>query len=409
MSKSLFSITSDLPFWAIFIFFTFLDTPHFSIFPRMDALVSYGAGQLRNQLGGRINDMMLRSGRRVGQNWIQNVRNAAGPYLSRARAARQRTFSNTRTRRRTRRATSAIGVTTQHDERRIYQKKRMPRSKRRRWLRFKNKVLAVGEKELGSRTIVYNTSNEFSNSTATSHGFACLGLYTGQGDASWTSDLSTLVDYENTGNPTAAAGDTVQLTSKFIFKSAIADFTFRNTSTVRSTGPVYALSGSAKLEVDVYELLIKRSSSDNVVTYQSVSNMFDTRGSDDTLTIGGGIPDLRHYRRGVSPWDLPHALSYFGIKILRKTKYMVPNGDTFTYQVRDPKRRVATRQRLDRIGGVNVPGWTRHLYVIFKLVPGLTVADSDGNYQERLTVGMTRKYFYKIEGIKEDRDYYLQN
>ena len=85
------------------------------------------------------------------------------------------------------------------------------------------------------------------------------------------------------------------------------------------------------------------------------------------------------------------------------------NNDTFTYQVRDPKRRVITEEKMREAVGGNLPRWTRHLLIIFKLVPGLTVGSTDGTYKEQLYMGITRKYFYKIEGVNADRDRYLAN
>jgi len=40
------------------------------------------------------------------------------------------------------------------------------------------------------------------------------------------------------------------------------------------------------------------------------------------------------------------------------------------------------------------------------LVPGLTQGAAIGNYVAQIHVGATRKYFYKLEGANEDRDYY---
>jgi len=86
---------------------------------------------------------------------------------------------------------------------------------------------------------------------------------------------------------------------------------------------------------------------------------------------------------------------------------MTPNGDTFTYQIRDPRRRVANKVALTLGQGPNKRGWTRWVLIFSKLVPGLTIGTSDGTYQENLTIGITRKYFYKIEGQSEDRDRYI--
>lgn len=329
------------------------------------------------------------------------TRQWSGPSLSRARMAAQRTFSRSRTMTRNRRQTNGLGITTQHDERRIYRKKSMPRRQRVRWKRFKNKVLAVSEKDLGSRTTLFNAGYSFGNVDPAAHNNFGIALYSNTSTTAYLNDLDTIVNDE-VGAWTAATGAVVDKQSKFIFKSAILDLTFRNSSTFTAIATPNPDS-SAKLETDVYEILVNGITDDASGTYQTLTALF-TSGAADTLTTGGAGTGIAANRRGSSPWDFPAALSKFKIKILKKTKFMTPNGDTFTYQMRDPKRRVATKQSLDVANGCNKQGWTRWIWVISKLVPGLAVGTGAGTYQESLDVGITRKYFYKIEGVSEDRD-----
>lgn len=299
---------------------------------------------------------------------------------------------------------SGQGVTVQHDARRIYQRRRMPRRMKRRWKKFTRRVHAVSEVDLGSRTVVFNVSQQFINIVNTNHGLAYCGLYTanGAGD-SWQRDLSTLVSLENTGNPTAVLGQMAQDTTKWIFKSAVLDITVRNTSFL-SADP-FPLNSAAKLEVDVYELISNRNWSDSAANYSDPTGAF-LRGANITPNLLGAGTGISLFSRGATPWDLPAALSYFRLKILKKTKYFVNNGDTFTYQIRDPKRRVIMQEYAETIEGANLRGWTRHILIIFKAVPGIVVNSTTGT-TEAITVGMTRKYFYKIEGFNEDRDRYI--
>jgi len=302
---------------------------------------------------------------------------------------------------------SGQGVTVQHDARTIYRSKRMPRRRRKIWKRFTNKVHAVAEKDMGSRTVVFNYADVFTNTTGGNHGVAYMALYPGASDTGttgkvWLNDLTNMSGYENTGNPTAAAGITIDNNTKWVFKSAILDITFRNSSTL-NVGGVQTPASEAKLEVDVYEFISGKVWQDTGSTSQTAVDAFG-KGSSNTLNIGGAGTGIDISTRGATPWDIPMALGYYKIKILRKTKYFVNNGDTFTYQIRDPKRRVMMQESMQRIGGPNVPRWTRHLLVIFKLVPGLTVGSAPATYTESLTFGLTRKYFYKVEGANEDRD-----
>lgn len=300
---------------------------------------------------------------------------------------------------------SGLGVTVQHDERRIYSKRSMPRYKKRGWKRFTNKVHAVSEKDLGSRTVVFNKSQTFSNTTAGNQGLSYCSLYSVGSTDSWMDDIVNLSGLENIGNPTAAAGDTVYNTTKWLFKSAILDVTLRNVSTLM-TGGVDNLDATAKLEVDVYEIISSREWKDDVNESFSVTDAL-AYGASVTGTLANTGTAISMALRGCSPWDIPAALSYFRLKILKKTKYFIGNGDTFTYQIRDPRRHTILEKRMVNIGGGNLPRFTRHVLCVFKLVPGLTVGTTNGTYKEQLAMGMTRKYFYKIEGLRDDRHRYL--
>jgi len=314
-------------------------------------------------------------------------------------------FGGSFTRTQQKRRTSGRGVTAQFDRGLIYRKRRMPRFRRRRWKNFRRKVLAVSEKDLGSRTLLYNISLPWVNTTPAAQGLAYISLYSGASADSWQADLSTLCVLENAGNPTAAAGGTVYDTSKFIFKSAILDVTFRNISGYNSGNDVVA-DPAAKLEVDVYEFLSGREWRDTVAAYSDITSALAV-GSTVAENLGGTGTGITLPLRGVTPWDLPYGLGYFRMKIIKKTKYFLNNLDTFTYQIRDPKRRVITQRKMNTMSGGNLPKWSRHILIVFKLTPGLTVGSADNEYTERLACGITRKYFYKIEGSNDDRDQYL--
>lgn len=364
----------------------------------MDALVDDTARRLVgyrpkfNNFLSNFNNMRTRSGLQYRRSSIPQY---SGPNMARRTMAQRRSFARSRTLLRNRRRTSGLGITTQHDERRIYRKHFMPKWKRRRWKRFKNKVLAISEKDLGSRTVLFNATYTFANQDPALHNMFSLALYPNSSTVGYLNDLDQIANDE-VGTWTAATGGVVDKTSKFIFKSAVMDITFRNSSSF-NTAPI----ADAKLETDIYEVLVNGVTDDSSGTYTSLQALFNAAAG-DTLNIGGAGTGILFNRRGSSPWDFPMALSKWKIKILKKTKFMTPNNDTFTYQVRDPTRHVATKQELDLAQGPNRRGWTRWILVISKLVPGIVVGPTA--YTESLDVGLTRKYFYKIEGQSEDRD-----
>lgn len=324
------------------------------------------------------------------------VRGGKRQRLSRAR-------SRTRTRVKARsKYTSGRGITTQHDQRRIYVKRRMPYKKRKRWSAFIRKVNAVDERELGSRTVVFNHTVKTAAITDGQQITLSAALYPVKSTSAYLEDLSKISSIENYGNPTAAAGDTVDGTTKLMFQSGILDLTVRNTSNDGGT-PISTLI-DCPLEVDVYEITVGAGESDSGGTYDRLIGYFN-QASNLTKDIGGvgGSSILDMSDRGVTPWDLPTALSKFRIKIWKKTKYFISSNQTFTYQVRDAKRHVTTFNKIGTITSVNMNGWTKFVFFIAKPIPGIVV--QTGVVPE-LTIGITRKYLYKVEGIRDNRDYY---
>lgn len=338
--------------------------------------------------GGLINPDNIRAARRIAS-------------FVRQRFAR----SYTQTRRRNKQS-SGQGVTTQNDRKLVYRKKRMPLRRRRRWKLFVNKIKFINEKDMGTRTVVFNKGFTDDNETNGNQGTQTLALYPLKSTDTYLNDLNNIQSYENGGDPTAATGDTVENTTRFLFQSAVLDVTIKNDSQLL-TGGVGAADSRAKLELDVYELMLTKDATDGTTNYVNLGDIFGLNVSDGK-GIGGGT-EIAHNSRGATPFDMTYCLSRFGIKILKKTKFFLPNQDTMTYQIRDPKRRVILKKEMSAEGGFVKPGWTRVLYITFKLVPGLIVGVSDGMFRERIQIGATRKYSYKIEGIREDRTRLVAN
>lgn len=353
-----------------------------------------------------------RSGRPYG--YANSIVPFAANYLRSAISRRTRRRLNsgrsyTQTSRRRNRGTSGQGVTLQHDARMIYRKKSMPRRRRKAWKRFKNKVNAVAEKDLGSRTVVFNKTVTFSQTTSGYNSVGSLNLY-GQRSTidSIYNDLNNISGLENfAANPTSAAGETIQASTKFLFQSAIMDLTIKNGSGIND-GTGYIPDYRGKMEIDVYEMYVKKDATDGINTWGYLEDLLK-ENFNSTQKIGGAGTALEYNQRGVTPWDCNYSLSRFGIKIVSKKKYFVSNQETITYQVRDPKRRVCMQKDMNTENGFNRPGWTKVIFLIGKLVPGLSLGVGAGQWQESMVVGVTRKYLYKIEGMNEDRMRYLPN
>lgn len=302
------------------------------------------------------------------------------------------------------RGKSGIGVTGQHDVRRVYTKRSMPIGKKKRWRRFAGKVHAVAEKDWGTQQGVFNINVVSSNTNSSNQNTQSFYLYSLKGTASYASDLYNLSDWIDNGANTANTGLIVDRSSKVIFQSGVLDLTIRNASTYNN-GTILQPVSEARMEVDVYEVLVRKKSEDNGVAITTLESMLYL-GTSDIQPVGGALNKIDINKRGCTPFDLSYPLSRYGIKILSKTKYQISNNDQITYQIRDPKRRVINLREMSNATGFNLPGWTRCVLVIGKLAPGLTVGPGTSQYQEVLQFGITRKYSYKIENYSEDRSVY---
>ena len=181
-------------------------------------------------------------------------------------------------------------------------------------------------------------------------------------------------------------------TGKLIFQSGVLDLTCVNRSTDdNDTG--------MQLEMDVYEITCGKNFETVTATQKDLLQVFG-QAAGDTDAIGTGT-SLDLVTRGVTPWDLPQALSQYRVKIWKKSKYQMSPGGTFTYQMRDPKRHVMDKTTIEDYKGSNHPRITRWLLFIAKPVPGFA---SGINAVVQYDIGVTRKYMYKVNDSNIDQD-----
>lgn len=332
-------------------------------------------------------------------------------FRNRNRSARSARFALSRSRTNTRtknRQTSGLGVTTQHDARLIYRKRRMPRRMRKRWKRFRNKVLAVSEKDLGTQQVVISGATGSSNTTdGRQVTFEC-SLYGLKSSSEVHNDLTRLTSYlPGSSGDTPAAGLALDPSSKIMFQSAVLDITIRNASTYYN-GSTYSGDSAARMEVDVYEITMNHTAEETGTAYATLSSLF-AQNNTQCRPLGGSGVELDIYLRGVTPFELSYVLSRFNLKIWKKTKYQLSNGDQVTYQMRDPRRHSYNLRELSNQDGFNLPKLSKFVFIIGKLAPGLTVGSAANTYQEVLNVGCTRKYNFKIENYSEDRTIYYSH
>jgi len=338
-----------------------------------------------------------------GSSTVASFRNSTMP-LRLGKRMRYRTRSYTRQKRRRKSMKTGQGVTQHYDARLIYRKRSMRPRMKRRWKKFKNKVLAVSEKDMGSQTVVMNSIQVVSNHTVGNQLIFDCGLYTSTSTTSWYNDMDNIGGLNAGAVTTPASGLAVGASTKIIFKSAVLDMTIRNSSTFKSSD-LESPNSAARMEVDVYEITLKSADEEGAV-YSSLLSLFN-QNPIRTQTIGGGGFALGIQSRGVTPWDCTYSLSQFGIKIWKKTKFQISNNDQITYQMRDPRRHVMNQRELSSAEGFAYRNLTKLVLIVGRLAPGLTVGNINGTYQERLVIGLSRKYFYKVENWSEDRTSYM--
>lgn len=296
-------------------------------------------------------------------------------YTSLRRVQRGRMSSRTATTKR--RGQSGNFVTNQFDVKRIYRRRRMPRRKRVRWVRFKKRVDAVQFSGLGMTSIVFNDSDVIATTSPNQNmGTICLYGLTG---ASGTDTPSQILG-QNDLAKIASAGS-YSADEKLMFRSGVLDVTARNQS-----------ESGGQIECDVYEYVWRRKS-------QMASGKAALVAGFTASGVYGLTPPLAITTRGTTPFQNSEAMSY--MKILKKTKFFLGENQTFTYQIRSPQNWVFDCGDISVVGQLveQQLGRTRGLLFVVKGVPTVNSAAPS----VELALGVTRTYEFKVEGETANR------
>lgn len=283
---------------------------------------------------------------------------------------------------------SGQGITSQYDKTTIYRKKNMSRRKKKVWKQFTRKVRASLMKDVGTRTILRNSSLTALWSTS-DQDVKVATLYGKDGNtaSAWQCGHSDLREI--------FANDPLlsKSTDRALFGSAVLDITFTNMSTDVSQNGI----NNTGMEIDIYDI-IYRSATD-----AADLNSMLTDAALNTETINGGPNEISIATRGATPWELPDCLAR-GVKILSKKKYFLSKGQVATYQLRDSKNRIF-RADIVNDGDNNfvAKGATRSLLIISKGVP----TPDPSTVNKQIVIGATRKYSYKIVEQNNDADQLL--
>lgn len=277
---------------------------------------------------------------------------------------------------------SQVATTTQHDIARQYRYKRMPKGKRRRWVRKIRQNDALDMYGSATQTVVLNNvftgSMDYLTNGKTQNWMACH-LYGVNGDASGITQEVGVEDMKYIKNNDGRLA--AQVNSRLKFESAIMDITIKNPNTANG------------LEVDVYEVMYRTATKQTSLT-KIHQDIYTTTISNRT-PIGAG--DVAAWdRRGVTPFDTVQ-FGALGARILSKKKVFLPPGATVTHQYRDAKNHYLGPDTFDDTNGYVKPYVTRTLLFVYKTIAGEAITGSN----PQLIVGVSRIYKYKIKGEVE--------
>jgi len=290
----------------------------------------------------------------------------------------------------------------------------MPYGKRKRWTSFLRKNLAADMKLLGTKTFIFNHQilRECNNSvgdslfttlTTQDNGVCHLYGFTSSAGAINQIQLSEM-GYRDVhrvmdaliGVPSSDVARGAFRSSKLVFGSAILDITFTCLPEVQRTRPGgdpnnpadLRSFGGGRLEVDVYEIAYRKTTvNEDIHGFRLMQD--STLPPVTDAPIGAGAISPTFLTRGWTPFDNPQAISQYGIKILKKTKYFVSPNTSVTYQIRDARNRYLDVQDGIQDQGLARRYWTRTVFISFKCVTGEVK-------EGRLAVGCTRKYMVKL-------------
>lgn len=287
------------------------------------------------------------------------------------------------------------GVTQQHDVKMQYRKRRMPRRKRKQWVKFVNKVKAVADKDRGLTTWTFN--GQITPQTLVVDGgiqrqvVGAVHIYGNNGTPDVADNLCEIGnnDLSVIYNNDSILGEDIG-SDKALFHSAVLDMTVQNNS-------------GGVMEVDVYEIgyLQAVNSSPQLSTQlNTTTNLVCKNPLKGTSTL----PWVKNQidNRGCTPFELGTAVGQMKGKILSKTKYFVGQNQCITKQIRDPKNRILSKESQNYKIGFAYPGYTRSLLIVGKPTYSTTQGETIS-----LRIGATRTYKYSIEGVTDARTMYI--
>lgn len=284
-------------------------------------------------------------------------------------------------------------VTTQRDSTNVYQRKRMPRYKRKAWGKFVSKVKAATQ-DRGTVSFVMNGANAQLAPAAVAgvnkQLIQYVHLYGKNGTAVTTARDIGANDQRRIAQDMLSVVDD---TAKIMFKSAVVDITCTNQIVPEQS------NYEGPLEVDIYHIIYPTKKE------RPASGMNDifTDALAQTETIGA-FPKVEIEDRGATPFQMPQAISISGMKILSKKKRFLQYGQSFTLQIRDPRNRLKELVPMTDKVCFYDPGVTQTFMIVARPT---AIIGTEQVFS--LITGATRTYTVNYEGGTTDRSHYYNN
>lgn len=320
-------------------------------------------------------------GRIVKQKNLRNpfLRGAVRAGLS---LALRKTQSRTNTWLTRRSSIAHAPITSQYDVKTVYRKKRMPRRRRRRYVRFAKSVQHLNMKATALQTQLIRENKiliapQNTTSYVAQMMYSCNGDGGAQGSASAlsrgkTNDLNDmLTDGTLTNNPTALVH----------YQSCTMDTMLRN-------------NGTTPVVVEAYHIVV-RSDAQDTNSQRYVENIYEI-GFDTPTAVNEGATGTNRTRMdatdiGSTPFNNSMFARYFTVK--KKIRIELGAGEISVLQIRDPKNRKFQRYKIDNM--VYIP-WVTQGY-LFQVI-GAPTNTEGSNFTEATSVSITstRTYNYHV-------------
>lgn len=201
--------------------------------------------------------------------------------------------------------TEARSNTYQHDAEKRYQRRPMPRRKKRRWVRFTKKVKHV---TLQMQPLqVYTQEGTVNVTSAVNQGNAWSRML---GGIAVSGNDEILQSFQSAYNVVGASNC---YDYRLYLKSICMDVEVTN-------------NGSGPVIIDVYTIAVRKPY--DVAT--SVHNLYSTSLSELAATPNGGT--VTNTKTALTPFDAPNFTTFW--RVLKKTEYIIGAGNTVTLQLR---------------------------------------------------------------------------